>query len=96
LQFVVYEYGTNNTLQLLLEQGQRRAPSGTRFDEVSCGQFGGITYEYADDNGFYRREWVLGLAALVLFVTYCCARELQTRDQEAVSRILSTLADARP
>jgi len=96
LQVDVYDYGTDSTWQLLLEQGRRRAPSGTRLEEVSCGQFVGITYEYTDTDGSYCREWLLGLAELVLFVTYCCALEQQARDKEAVNRILSTLADARP
>jgi hypothetical protein len=95
LRIDCYDYGKHSTWQVLLENARRRAPQGTPIEEVSCGQFAGLHYDYTDVEGDYRREWLLGLAELVLLVTYSCNQEHKARDRAEVDRLLSTLADAR-
>jgi hypothetical protein len=75
---------------------RQRTPAGTPIHEVECGQFTGVTYECVDNDGVYWREWLLGLAALVLLVNYCSEDGDGRRHCSVVDRLLSTLADNRP
>jgi hypothetical protein len=69
LRIDCYDYGKQSTWKVLLENAQKRAPQDAPIEEVSCGQFAGLHYDYTDAEGVYWREWLLSLAELVLLVT---------------------------
>src|ERR1700694_5031687 len=72
LRIRTYDYGINRPWKELAADCRTRAPNDARVVEVYCGEYGGFTYEYVDEERTYWREWILGLAEMVLLVTYTC------------------------
>jgi hypothetical protein len=74
----------------------RQRAAGSQIEEVTCGQFVGVSYESIDSEGTYWREWLLTLAELVLIVTYQCEQHFRDHDRAALETMVSSLSDARP
>jgi hypothetical protein len=63
---------------------------GTSPEDVSWGDFRGVTISYVEASSFWRKLW-LRSGSLLLYVTYNCAAENHAVEIEFVNRMLRSL-----
>ena len=63
---------------------------GVILQDVSFGDFRGITISYDEKENLWRKFW-LRSGSLLLYVTYNCAAEDQAREVESVNQMLNSL-----
>ncbi len=74
----------------LLELAAEHIEAGAEPEEVTLGEFDGITLEYEVDDE-YGCEWYLLAGSLFLFVTYACACGDDEQEHDVVEFILESL-----
>lgn len=73
----------------LRELARQVVPQGIEGEQVRCGQWVGMRYEYVDDD--FCRDWVVNNQSKLLLISYTCAIEHRGMDDAAVDQMLDEL-----
>jgi len=64
--------------------------AGAEPEEIECGDFEGLVFDYADETHYWR-EWYLRADNLMLYITYHCPLDVEGGEDDEVDAILETL-----
>jgi hypothetical protein len=76
--------------QEVLRIAHRESEQPLEWQEVTLGDFNGVSSRYVEDEAAIR-EWYVASDALLLFITYSCDAENAGLDDPAVDELLDTL-----